>query len=171
VGGLSDPASSYPTRITRSAPDRFQVGDEADVRAGLHAFLSGTRDKLLETLMSVCTIRRGARLHRGIAGDRELAAGSPVTGATTPNRMARAPSYRTALSAAAPGDVARSEITPAPSKVSVPGSSPLTPPSPDLSGVEDTWDSAGAAAQDGGTERESGSQASLQFTTAHTVLP
>jgi len=70
----SDPASSYPGRITRSAPDRFQVGVHADLRAGMHAFLSGNSDRLLEALMPVCATR-GAHLQPGLVRDRELAAG------------------------------------------------------------------------------------------------
>jgi predicted GIY-YIG superfamily endonuclease len=70
-----DPASSYPSRITRSAPDRFQVGVEPDLRAGMHAFLSGTSDRLLDALMSVCASRRGAHLQPGLLRDRELATG------------------------------------------------------------------------------------------------
>jgi predicted GIY-YIG superfamily endonuclease len=68
-----DPASSYPSRITRSAPDRFQVRVDANLRTDLHAFLSGTSDRLLEVLMPVCTTRRGAHLQPGIVRDRELA--------------------------------------------------------------------------------------------------
>jgi predicted GIY-YIG superfamily endonuclease len=70
-----DPASSYPARITRSAPDRFQVGVDADLRGGMHAFLSGTSDSLLDALLAACTTRRGAHLQPGLARDRELAAG------------------------------------------------------------------------------------------------
>jgi hypothetical protein len=83
----SDPASSYPGRITRSAPDRFQVGVEADLRAGMHAFLSGTSDRLLEALMSVCTTRRGAHLQPGLVRDRELAAGFFTYGPQALRRM------------------------------------------------------------------------------------
>ena len=71
----NDSASSYPSRVTRSAPDRFQVGVEADLRADLHAFLSGTSDRLLAKLMAVRGTRRGAHLRPGIVRDRELAAG------------------------------------------------------------------------------------------------
>ena len=56
-------------------PNRFQVGVEADLRADLHAFLSGTSDRLLEKLMAVRGTRRGAHLQPGIVRDRELAAG------------------------------------------------------------------------------------------------
>lgn len=69
-----DPASSYPSRITRSAPDRVEVEVDADLRGGVHALLSGTSDRLLEALMPVCTTRRGAHLHPGITRDGELAA-------------------------------------------------------------------------------------------------
>jgi hypothetical protein len=71
----SDPASSYPGRITRSAPDRFEVAVEADLRAGVHALLSGISDSLLEALMSACGTRRGAHLQPGLVRDRKLAAG------------------------------------------------------------------------------------------------
>jgi hypothetical protein len=71
---LSDPGSSYPGRITRSAPDRFQVRVEADLRSDVHALLSGTSDRLLEALMSVGTTRRSAHLQPGLVRDRELAA-------------------------------------------------------------------------------------------------
>jgi predicted GIY-YIG superfamily endonuclease len=70
-----DPASSYPSRITRSAPDRFQVGCEADLRADLHAFLSGNSNKLLQALRAACTTQRGAHLQPGIVRDHELAGG------------------------------------------------------------------------------------------------
>jgi len=81
------------------------------------------------------------------------------------------PTPGVARSEATRTDPSRSEITPAHSKVSVPGSSPLTPPFTGPLGVEAAWDGAGAAAQYGGTGRDSGCQVSLQFTTAHTVLP
>ena len=70
----SDSASSCPSRITRSAPDRVQVEVDADLRAGMHAFLSGTSDRLLDALMLVCATRRGAHLQPGLVRDRELAA-------------------------------------------------------------------------------------------------
>lgn len=71
----SDPASSYPSRITRAAPDLVEIGVAADLRAGVHAFLSGTGDGLLDALMPVCTTRRGAHLRPGLVRDRALAAG------------------------------------------------------------------------------------------------
>ena len=56
-------------------PLRSQVGVEADLRADLHAFLSGTSDRLSEKLMAVRGTRRGAHLQPSIVRDRELAAG------------------------------------------------------------------------------------------------
>ncbi len=81
-----DPASSYPARITRSAPDRFQAEVPADLRAGLHAFLTGTSDRLLEALIPACATR-GAHLQPGLARDRELAAGFFAAGPRALRRL------------------------------------------------------------------------------------
>ena len=69
--------ASTPARITRGAPDRFEVAVAEALRAPLHAFLSGTRDAITGTLVQQAVARRSelgaAASERVLARDRALA--------------------------------------------------------------------------------------------------
>jgi GIY-YIG catalytic domain len=62
-----------PARVTRAAPDAFDVRVDASRRAALHALLSGTSSNLLGALAEAGTTR-APHLEPALARDRELAA-------------------------------------------------------------------------------------------------
>jgi predicted GIY-YIG superfamily endonuclease len=53
----SGQGAGMPTAVTRSAPASFAVAAPADIRDGLHRFLSGTRPRLAEDLLSAAAHR------------------------------------------------------------------------------------------------------------------
>lgn len=63
---------NMPSRITRAAPDDFETAVDPSTLPALHAFLSGTSDRLLDRLESAYAFRDDY-LKPGLARDRELA--------------------------------------------------------------------------------------------------
>ena len=72
---MTRPAATKPASPCGEHPIASRSEVESALRADLHAFLSGTSDRLLVELMPVCTTRRSAHLQPGLVRDRELAAG------------------------------------------------------------------------------------------------
>lgn len=55
----SSPRSHIPSRITRSAPDTFEAQVDPSARSSLHAFFSGTSNRLLAELVAAVEPRGG----------------------------------------------------------------------------------------------------------------
>ena len=78
--------SNFPSRITRSAPDRFDVGVAPSLLPPLHAFLSGTSCRLLDQL-AAASADRPPQLQPGLAADRAAAEAFFVHGPRAVRRL------------------------------------------------------------------------------------